>query len=89
MLTLLTKMYSLVVRVSNVCLSNGYLYGTKFQPFVEIPSPPRAIPEPDGELDADGGEETPRAEQPFASIELITLDRPSFPVGRFVGHMKA
>ena len=82
-------MYSLVVRVSNVCLSNDFLYGTKFQPFKEIPSPPRAIPEPDGELDADGGEETPRAEQPFASIELITLDRPSFPVGRFVGHMKA
>ena len=39
------------------------------------------------------GEETPAAEQPFASIELITLDRsrrgPSVAVGWLVGYMKA
>lgn len=42
--TFLMKRYSVMVRDPFLYSSTDFLYGTKFQPFKEIPWPPRAIP---------------------------------------------
>ena len=60
-------MYSLKVRVPYLYLSTDFLYGTKFHPFKEIPSPPRAIP---GEFETEQKEGEKRPERSGAAFRI-------------------